>query len=65
MLALVLDEVLGVAVRAAGAGGMTVSLTTQLRGPTPFGEPVDIAGRLTASEGRKHFASGEVRARGG
>ncbi len=61
VLALVLDEVLGVAVRAAGAGGMTVSLTTQLRGATPFGEPVQISGRLTRSEGRKHFAGGEVR----
>jgi acyl-coenzyme A thioesterase PaaI-like protein len=64
VLALVLDEVLGVAVRAAGAGGMTVSLTTQLRGATPFGEPVEIAGRLDRSEGRKHFASGEVRVGG-
>lgn len=62
VLALVLDEVLGVSVRAAGAGGMTVSITTALRGPTPFGEPVEISGRLTGSEGRKHFASGEVRA---
>jgi acyl-coenzyme A thioesterase PaaI-like protein len=61
VLALVLDEVLGVAVRAAGAGGMTVSLTTQLRGATPFGTPVEITGRLTRSEGRKHFAAGEVR----
>ena len=43
---------------------MTVSLTTQLRGPTPFGTPVEIAGRLTRSEGRKHFASGEVRVPG-
>jgi acyl-coenzyme A thioesterase PaaI-like protein len=65
VLALVLDEVLGVAVRAAGANGMTVSLSTSLRGPTPIGEPVEITARLTHLEGRKCFATGEVRTRAG
>ena len=60
VLALVLDEVLGVAVRAAGAGGMTVALSVSLRGATPFHVPVDVFGRYTRHEGRKSFASGEV-----
>ena len=60
VLALVLDEVLGVAARAAGASGMTVALSVSLKGGTPYGVPVDIAGRFTHREGRKAFASGEV-----
>ena len=61
VLALVLDEVLGVAVRVAGAGGMTVSLTVALKGATPFGVPVEISARYTRSDGRKNFATGEIR----
>jgi acyl-coenzyme A thioesterase PaaI-like protein len=64
VLALVLDEVLGVAARAAGASGMTVALSVALRGATPFGAPVEIVGRYTRSEGRKSFTSGEVLADG-
>lgn len=60
VLALVLDEVLGVAARAAGASGMTVVLSVSLKGGTPFGVPVEIVGRYTGSEGRKSLASGEV-----
>jgi acyl-coenzyme A thioesterase PaaI-like protein len=61
VVALVLDEVIGVSVRAAGASGMTVSLTVNLRGAAPLGVPVDITARLTGTEGRKAFASGEMR----
>ena len=64
VVASVLDEVLGVAVRASGAGGMTVALNVSLRGGTPFGVPVDIAARYTGGEGRKSYASGEVRVDG-
>lgn len=64
VLALVLDEVLGVAVRASGADGMTVAFSVSLKGGTPFGVPVEIVGRYTGSEGRKSFASGEVRVDG-
>ena len=44
----------------SGATGMTVSLTTSLKGGTPYGVPVDVFGRFTGREGRKAFASGEV-----
>ncbi len=60
VLACALDEVLGVAVLVSGATGMTVALTTSLKGGTPYGVPVDIVGRYTGSEGRKSHASGEV-----
>jgi acyl-coenzyme A thioesterase PaaI-like protein len=60
VVALVLDEVLGVAARAAGASGMTVALSVSLKGGTPFGVPVEILGRYTGSDGRKSFASGEL-----
>jgi hypothetical protein len=60
VLACALDEVLGVAALVAGATGMTVSLTTSLKGATPYGVPVDIYSRFTGQEGRKSFTSGEV-----
>jgi acyl-coenzyme A thioesterase PaaI-like protein len=60
VVALALDEVTGVALRAAGAGGMTVSLEVSLRGAVPVGRPVDIAARYTGRDGRKSFATGEI-----
>ena len=44
----------------SGATGMTVSLTTSLKGATPYGVPVDLHGRFTGREGRKSYTSGEV-----
>jgi acyl-coenzyme A thioesterase PaaI-like protein len=60
VLALTLDEAIGIALWASGAGGMTVSLTVSLRGAAPLGRPLDIAARYTGHEGRKNFATGEV-----
>jgi len=64
VLALTLDEALGIALRAAGAGGMTVSMTVSLKAGTPVGVPIDISARYTGHEGRKSYASGEIRANG-
>jgi acyl-coenzyme A thioesterase PaaI-like protein len=64
VIALVLDEVLGAATRAAGASGMTVALSVSLKGPTPIGRPVDVVARYTGGEGRKSFVAGEVVADG-
>jgi len=58
--ALALDEVTGVAVRAAGASGMTVHLEVSLKGPVPLDRPVEIRGRYTRGEGRKAWATGEI-----
>ena len=60
VLACALDEVLGIAVNASGVSGMTVSLTTSLKGGTPLDVPIEIVGRCTGYEGRKSFAAGEV-----
>ena len=60
VLAGVLDEVTGIAIRAAGAGGMTVALNVSLRGGVPIGVAAQIAARYTGGEGRKSFATGEV-----
>lgn len=64
VVAAVLDETIGVAAAAAGASGMTVALNVSLKGGTPFDRPVEIVARYTGSEGRKHFASGEMLADG-
>lgn len=60
VVALVLDEALGVAARAAGASGLTVALNVQLKAGTPFGRPVDIRARFTHRDGRKSHVAGEV-----
>jgi len=63
-VAALLDEVVGFAAFAAGAAGMTVSLTVRYRGPTPRGVPLEVRARLDSWEGRKRWASGEVLAGG-
>jgi acyl-coenzyme A thioesterase PaaI-like protein len=60
VLAGVLDEVTGIAIRAAGAGGMTVQLDVSLRGGVPIGAPALISARFTGREGRKSYAAGEI-----
>ena len=60
LLALALDEVTGIAIRCAGASGMTVHFEMDLKGGVPIGRPVDIAARYTGGEGRKAFATGEI-----
>lgn len=58
--ATVLDEVLGVAATAAGATGVTGSLTIRYEAPTPYGITLEARARYTHSDGRKHFATGEL-----
>ena len=60
VLAGVLDEVTGIAIRAAGAGGMTVALDVSLKGAVPLGAPAVITARYTGGEGRKSYATGEI-----
>ncbi len=61
LVAALLDEAVGHAVNASGAGGMTVNLSIDFRRPTPVGEPLLVTGRYDGGEGRKSFASGEIR----
>jgi acyl-coenzyme A thioesterase PaaI-like protein len=60
VVALALDEVTGVAIRAAGASGLTVRLEVSLAGGVPLDRPVEIVARYTRGEGRKAWATGEV-----
>jgi acyl-coenzyme A thioesterase PaaI-like protein len=60
VIALVLDEVTGIAIRVAGASGMTVALRVSLKGGVPIGAPATVVARYTGGEGRKSFASGEM-----
>ena len=57
-----LDEVLGVAAMVAGGAGLTAGLDVRYRAATPYGVPLTITARLTGRDGRKGFATGEVRA---
>jgi acyl-coenzyme A thioesterase PaaI-like protein len=61
VLAGLLDEVTGIAIRAAGAGGLTVALHVSYKGAVPLGRSVEVTARYTGGEGRKSYASGEVR----
>ena len=57
-----LDEVLGVAAMVAGGSGLTAGLDVRYRAATPCGVPLTITARLTGRDGRKGFATGEIRA---
>lgn len=62
VVATVLDEVLGVAATAAGASGLTAGIDIRYKAATPGDKLLEVTGRFTHRDGRKAFASGEVRA---
>ncbi|MYW01833.1 PaaI family thioesterase [Streptomyces sp. SID3343] len=64
IVAVILDQLLGVAASAAGAPGLTAGLDIRYRKATPYGVPLELTGRWTGREGRKSFATGEIRANG-
>lgn len=53
------DEVLGFAQDLGGQPGMTGTLTTKFRKPTPLHVDLRYVGRLVRVEGRKTFTAGE------
>lgn len=57
--ALILDQILGDAVRAAGYPGMTGTLTLRYRRRTPLGA-LHAEAKLDRVEGRKAFATGHI-----
>jgi acyl-coenzyme A thioesterase PaaI-like protein len=59
-IAVLLDHVISFALVAVDRGGMTVSLQVRCHAPTPYGVPVLVRARYTHSDGRKHFATGEI-----
>jgi acyl-coenzyme A thioesterase PaaI-like protein len=61
VIAALFDELLGVANIAAGQGAMTGTLTIRYRRPTPLQQELQFAARTVNVEGRKVFATGEIR----
>ncbi len=61
IVATLLDETLGFATTMAGVSGMTAGITVRYRSSTPLHTPLTVTARYTHSEGRKRFATGEVR----
>jgi acyl-coenzyme A thioesterase PaaI-like protein len=64
VVATILDHVVGFATAVVQKPGMTAGLDIRYKGPTPYGVPLMVHARYTHSEGRKHFATGEIRADG-
>ncbi|MGC0415396.1 PaaI family thioesterase [Embleya sp. AB8] len=64
IVAVLLDQLLGVAAAAAGAPGLTAGLDVRYRRATPYDAPLELTGRWTGRDGRKSFATGEIRAAG-
>jgi acyl-coenzyme A thioesterase PaaI-like protein len=61
MVALLLDELLGITNVVNGMGAMTGTLTVRYRVPTPAGRELTLHGEITGTERRKVFARGEIR----
>ncbi|GAB3497847.1 PaaI family thioesterase [Nocardiopsis coralliicola] len=63
-LAALLDQALGSAASAQGMPGLTANLDVNYRNPTPLDTPLEVSARVTSTERRKVFVSGEVRCNG-
>ncbi|MUL40818.1 PaaI family thioesterase [Streptomonospora sp. PA3] len=63
-LAALLDQALGAAAGAEGKPGLTANLDVDYRRPTPLNAPLEITSRVTGTERRKVFVSGEIRHNG-
>lgn len=60
IIATLLDEIMSKAVRARGWTAMTRRMDVDYQRPVPSGEPIRMEGRLTHSEGRKHWAEARI-----
>jgi acyl-coenzyme A thioesterase PaaI-like protein len=58
--AMVLDQALGMAAAATGTPGMTATLETRYRRPTPLAVPLQVEAKASRVEGRKVYASGTI-----
>lgn len=61
IVAAVLDQVLGAVPARLGLPGMTATLDTTYRRPTPLGEELTCRGRVVERDGWKVRAAGEIR----
>lgn len=61
VIALLFDELLGVATIVKGVAGFTGRLTVHYRKPTPILEPIELRAWVESVSGRKVIAKGEIR----
>jgi len=61
VVALVYDDIVGLAAMVGAGGGMTARLTINYRKPTPLFEPIRFRAWLEEHEDRKFIARGEMR----
>lgn len=61
VIALVYDDIVGLAAMVGAGGGMTARLTVNYRRPTPLYRPITLRAWLEEHEGRKFVARGEMR----
>lgn len=61
IIALVYDDVIGLAAMIGAGGGLTASLTIDYRKPTPVFEPIEIRAWFEKADGRKLIARAEMR----
>jgi len=60
VVATLLDHVLARAVRAAGRGGLTATLTVTYRRPVQLGVPLRVTGEIATVDGRRTTAVGRL-----
>lgn len=63
-IAALLDQALGSAAAISATPGLTANLSVDYRRPTPLFTPLEITARVTRTERRKVFVSGEIRTSG-
>ncbi len=62
VVAMLLDHVLARAVRAAGRGGLTATLTVSYRRPVPLGVPLVVTAEAGEADGRRTTATARLAA---
>jgi uncharacterized protein (TIGR00369 family) len=60
IIATVLDETMSKAVRAHGVVAMTRHMEVDYQRPVPSASPIRLEGRVTHSEGRKHWVEASI-----
>lgn len=64
IIALIYDDLVGLAAMIGSGGGLTASLTIDYRKPTPAMEPIEVRAWFEEADGRKLTARGEMRHNG-
>ena len=65
IIATLLDEAMSKANRAQGVTAMTRQMQVEYLRPVPSGAPIRIEGRVTRSEGRKHWTEASIQSSNG